>query len=135
MRHTHEREWMFTYPQSRIDDPERWESEAGYFIEEGLGNDAGAPSGSAASKPWYQSVVESIAPVAASVYQQRQLTKINLARSQQGLPMLRADEYARAYQPPAAQVQFGPTAGAQRLLMWGAIGVGGFLLLRALKIV
>lgn len=149
-------ELAYTYPEAETDNPRFWASEAGYFKtgELGLAEDAGesvvmvTPSGAPAAtqaqqqpaqqaggKPWYETLISSIVPVAANVYQQQQLNKLNMQRTQQGLPMISAADYLRTYAAPTATVQVGPSESAQRALLWGAGIIGGLVALRALKII
>lgn len=85
------------------------------------------------TEPWYTSVLRTTLPVLASTYQQQQLTKLNISRMSQGLPPLTAQDYAANYMVPAAQVQVGPTAEAQKLLMYGGLALLGYLGLRAVS--
>lgn len=141
------------HPQSSMDDPSSWSREAGYF---GLGEDAGesivlmTPSGAPAmpqaaatpsdtgTKPWYASIADAFSaalPVAASVYQQKKFTDLNIERSRAGLAPISAAQYAQQYQIPAAQVQVGPNDAAKKLMLYGGIAIGGLVLLRALKVI
>ncbi len=141
------------HPQSSMDDPASWNREAGYY---GLGEDGGegivmmTPSGAPAlpqaaatpsdtgTKPWYASIADAFSaalPVAASVYQQKKFTDLNIERSRAGLAPISAQQYAQQYQIPAAQVVVGPNDTTQKLLMYGAIGVGACVLLKALKVI
>jgi len=56
-------------------------------------------------------------------------------RARQGLPPLTGQQYASTYQVPTATVQVGPSAQAQQWLKYGAIGLGIFVGLKALKII
>lgn len=78
---------------------------------------------------------KSAIPVLASVYQQRQLTKLNVARTQRNLAPMTAQDYANYYQPPSAQVQVGATADTKRLMLYGAIAVAALVGLRAAKVI
>jgi hypothetical protein len=78
---------------------------------------------------------KSAIPVLASVYQQRQLTKLNVARTQRNLAPMTAQEYANYYQPPSAQVQVGATADTKRLMLYGALAVAALVGLRAAKVI
>jgi hypothetical protein len=120
-----------------------YESERGYYAD-GLGtwDDEGAanttPSGAAtrqADAPWYETLAKTVVPAALSIYQQQQLTKLNLARINTGQPPINAQDYARQYQPPSAQVQFGPDAGAKKLMMYGGLALLGYVGLRAAKVI
>lgn len=93
-----------------------------------------APATAASStEPWYTAVLRSTLPVLAQTYQQQQLTKLNIARINQGLPPMSAAAYASQYQVPAAQVQVGPTEQAQKLLMYGGGALLAILAFRSLK--
>lgn len=83
------------------------------------------------SEPWYTSVLRSTLPVLAQTYQQQQLTKLNISRMQQGLPPIDAATYAQNYMVPAAQVQVGPNAAAQNLLIYGGGALLAFLVLNS----
>lgn len=131
-------ELAYTFPQQNTDRPRRWASESGYF--RGLGEDAGEAAvmiqpAASVERPWYQTLVDTLVPAAASVYQQRELTKLNTERLRAGMPMITASEFARTYQPPAAQVQFGMTDGTKKMMMYGALGLGAYVALKALKII
>lgn len=115
---------------SNYEDFEDWWRNEGTYFTTGLGDtaDPGAsvvvtPGGSASADPWYATVLKTTLPVVATAYQQRQLTALNIARINNGLPPLTADQYAAVYQPPAAQVTVGPNSAAERA-MW-FFGVGG----------
>lgn len=145
-------EWAYVFPEGLIDDRASWERETMFYdddIDEGLGADAGettdyvtvqpgggmvAPS-TQQGTPWYQSLLQTVVPAAGAIYAQQQLTKLNIARANQGLPMISAQEFARTYQPPMAQVTVGPSAQAQTWLKYGAMGVGALVLLKALKVI
>lgn len=141
-RFINESPFNYTHPLERSDSSDFWLTENAYFT--GLGEDAGesavmispgASAPGAAAKPWYETLVNAIVPTAANIYAQKQLTSLNVARSQQGLAPITAAEFQRTYQPAAAQVQVGPSAQAQKWLMYGAVGVGALVVLRALKII
>lgn len=122
--------------------PASYESERGYFAE-GLGDDdTGAslttPSGAAtrqADQPWYAQVLQTVVPAAMSVYQQNQMTKLNLARINSGYPPLTGQEYAATYQPPAAQFQVGPTADAKKWIVYAALAAVAYVGLKAAKVI
>lgn len=80
-------------------------------------------------------IANAVLPTALSVYQQQQLTRLNVARINSGQQPLTAAQYSAMYQPPTAQVQFGTTPQGEKLLTFGAIGVAIYLGLKALKIV
>lgn len=83
------------------------------------------------SEPWYTSVLRTTLPVLAQTYQQQQLTKLNVSRMNQGLPPLTAQAYAQNYMVPAAQVQVGPSADAQKLMIYGGGALLAFLVLNS----
>lgn len=152
-----EYERAFLYPEQHADNPDHWASEGAYFKSDdyGLGEDAGesvvliTPSGAAsapqaattpqsqAGVPWYESLAKTFAttvlPVAASVYQQKKITDLNTERLRAGLPMLSPQQYSSMY--PTASVAVGPNDQAKKLLMYGAVGVGALVLLRAFKVI
>lgn len=123
-----------------IDDPRAWQS--GRMYATGLSGDsmgegddivmAATPSG--ASTSWADAI-KTAAPILASAFQQQQLTKLNVARISANQPPLTASEFSRVYQPPSAQVQFGVTSDAQRLMLYGAAGLAALVALRALKVI
>lgn len=84
--------------------------------------------------PWYAAALTAAIPAAAAVYSQAQLSKLNVARTKAGLAPVTAQQYSTVYQPPSAQVTVGPSASAEKLFLYGALGLGGFLALRALKV-
>lgn len=98
-------------------------------------SEAQVAAGNGPGEPWYESVLRSTLPVLASTYQQQQLTKLNVARINQGLPPLDASAYARQYMVPAAQVQVGPTAEGQRMLLYVGLGIAGLIALKAFKVI
>jgi len=110
----------------------------------GLGEDAGentltltTPSGVAtrqSSGTDWGAVVAAALPTALSVYQQKELSRLNMARIQAGRAMLTADDYA-AYRVPAAEVQIGASPQARDMLMYAGLGVLGLVALRAAKII
>lgn len=102
--------------------------EADYYDE--LGADPATvtvPGGDPNAVPWWQTTLQTTLPVLATAYQQKLLADTNIARINQGLPPLTADQFAAVYQPPAAQVTVGPTQSAERA-MW-FFGIGGLALL------
>lgn len=114
---------MYASPEEAVDDPRRWGEESGYF---GL-----APE-PAPAKPGWQAALEQIVPAAISLATQRQLSRIQLERTRQGLPPLSPAEI-RAQLPPAARVEVGlPPFDWKALAIPGAIALGvvGFMLAR-----
>jgi hypothetical protein len=144
-------ELFWTAPCNMLDDPRAWDSERMYFT--GLASDGGetvdmlkTPSGAAAapqaaqpsatSGGWLDSLIKGVSqalPVAAQAYTVKKLTDVNIDRARQGLQPLSAQQYQAMI--PAAQVQVGPDDAAKKLMLYGALGVGGILLLRALKVI
>lgn len=117
-----------------------------YGYHEGLGEDAGentlvvatTPSG----EPTRQStgtdwgaVINNALPIALNVYQQQQLTRMNVARINAGQPPITASEFSSVYQPPSAQVQVGVTNRAEKMIMFGGLAVLALVGLRAAKII
>jgi len=90
------------------------------------------PSG--ASTSWADAF-KTAAPILASAFQQKQLTKLNIARINSNQPPLSAREFSQFYQAPSAQLQLGVTADAQRFMVYAAIGLAGLVGLRALKVI
>lgn len=137
-----ETESDYVFPNGRANDPRYWNSEAMYFAG-GLGEADESvinvtPSGATtrqAESPWYETLIKTAVPALTTAYQQTQLTKLNLARINSGQPPITAQQFAATYQPPTAQVQFGVTSQAQKLLMYGAIAALGLVGLRAAKII
>lgn len=119
MRYESERRYV-TNPET-IDDPSRWGSESGYF--RGLGEDE--------ASSWVDAFKE-VLPAVASVYQQDQFNKMNIALINAGKPPVSAAQYM-ASQPPTVTV--GPTPEAQKYLMYGAIGLLAIVGLRAAKVI
>lgn len=127
-----------------VDNPRGWQTGAMYAT--GLGEDesggdaivmttpSGIPTLSSTSSSWADAF-KSAVPILASVYQQRQLTKMNVARINRNQAPLTAQEYATTYQPPSAQVQFGATQDAKRLMLYAALGVAALVGLRAAKVI
>lgn len=122
---------------------ERWESERRYFS--GLGESADdaslltvTPSGSTTRQgetPWYESLIKTAVPVLASAYQQNQMTKLNLARINQGQPPLTAEQYSAVYQPVGARVEVGASSGLMRGLMFAGLGIAAIVGLKAAKVI
>lgn len=135
-----EQAWVF--PNGWANDPRAWASEQMYYAGTlGETNESAimvTPSGATtrqAETPWYETLIKTAVPVVASAYQQSQMTKLNLARINQGQPPLTAQQFAATYQPPAAQVNVGVTSQMQKMLMYAA-GAGLLLVgLRAAKII
>lgn len=123
----YESEMCYVYPAGFVD------SEPGMrgVADDGMGDATAAmttPSG--ASTTWADAF-KSALPVLASAYQQRQLTKLNVARINRNQPPLTAEEYA----PMAAQVRVGTTDDTKKLLMYAAVGIAALVGLRAAKVI
>ncbi len=123
----------------QCDTPEKWASEQAFFLGEDA-SDASivnlTPSGNTTRQdtPWYESAIKTALPVLANVYQQREMTKLNIARMNQGLSPLTGAQYSQ-FQPATAQVQFGATADAKKMMLYAAIGVAALVGLRAAKVI
>lgn len=134
----HETELNYLAPNESMDDADAWSNGCMYSV--GLGDDtvgddsimATTPSG--ASTNWADAF-KSAMPLLASVYQQRQMTNLNIARINRNQPPLTAREYASVYQPPSAQVQIGATQDAKRLMLYAALGIAALVGLRAAKVI
>ena len=111
----------------------------------GLGEDAGentltlitpsgAPTRQSGGTDW-GAVFGAAVPTLMSVYQQQQLTRLNLARINAGQPPLSASDYGANYRVPSAELQIGATAQTQRLMMYAGFGVLALVGLRAAKII
>lgn len=139
MRHHDDR--SYHYPNSRDADSRTWHSDRAFFSGLGESDDVVAttetPSGSPtrqSSIPWYQSLLQTAVPVLMSAYERNQMTRMNIARINSGQAPYTAEQYASAYQPPSAQLQVGPTAGATKVLLWIGGGVAVLAGMRAAKI-
>lgn len=101
-----------------MDDPGRWDTESGFF---GL-----AETPAPATKPW-QDAIAAIVPAAISLAQQRQLTRLQTARTQAGLPLLTAEEI-RANIPPAARIEHSlPPVNWRSLALPIGVGLAGLV--------
>lgn len=116
-----------------------------HHIHSGLAEDAGesiltltTPSGQptrqSGATDW-AAVVNAALPTVMSVYQQQQLTRMNVARINAGQPPLSVSEFGANYRVPSAEVQIGATAQTQRMLMFAGLGVLALVGLRAAKII
>ena len=137
-----ESEMAWVFPNGWMNDPRAWNSESMYYAGTLGETDEAAlmvtPSGAStrqAETPWYETLIKTAVPVLSTAYQQSQMTKLNLARINQGQPPLTAQQYAAAYQPPGARVELGMTSQTQKLLLWGAGGLALLVGLRAAKII
>lgn len=134
----------YAFPNGRDADSRVWGSEKMFYAGLGAVETEGSelvtvtPSGATTTQaevPWYQAMLQTAVPLLSTAYQQNQMTKLNIARINQGMPPLSANQYAAVYQPPSAQVQVGPTAGATNMLLWIGGGVALLVGLRAAKII
>lgn len=138
MKHETERSYVDHYGQ--WDNPRAWDSGAMYFVGQSDRHELGdaeavmstTPSGNSTS---WADAFKSAIPTLAAVYQQRQLTKLNLARINRNQPPITAREYAEVYQPPAAQVQVGATSDTKKLMLYAAIGVAALVGLRVARVI
>jgi hypothetical protein len=95
---------------------------------------SGEPTRQSPDTDW-GAVARSVIPSVMSVYQQAQLTRMNVARINAGQQPLSAQEFGANYRVPSAEVQIGATAQTQRLMMFAGLGVLGLVALRAAKII
>lgn len=95
---------------------------------------SGAPTRQGTDVDW-GSVINTALPTVMNVYQQRQLTRMNVARINAGQAPITADEFGASYRVPTAEVQIGATAQTQRLVMFMGLGVLALVGLRAAKII
>lgn len=116
------------------------------FHTEGLGEDGGestlmvttTPSGMPTRQGTevdWGAVINTALPTVLNVYQQQQLTRMNVARINAGQPPLSVAEFGANYRVPTAEVQIGATAQTQRLMMFMGLGVLALVGLRAAKII
>lgn len=136
----HESERCYVARNEMVDDYRNWMNGCMYSVglsdDGSVGEDASVmmstPSG--ASTSWGD-IFKSALPVLTSAYQQRALTKMNIARINMNQQPLTAREYAAVYQPPSAQVQFGATADTKRLMLYAVVGLAALVGLRAAKVI
>lgn len=95
---------------------------------------SGAPTRQGSDVDW-GGVINTVLPTLANVYQQRQLTRLNVARINAGQSPITAGEFGASYRVPTAEVQIGATAQTQRLMMFMGLGVAVLVGLRAAKII
>lgn len=130
-----EKEMQYVARFETIDQPRRWDTEVGYF--RGLGDDGDTGDVTAApsndSSTWVDAF-KAVLPAVASVYQQDQFNKMNVALINAGKPPMSATQYM-ATQPPTANVTLGPNAAAQRWIIYAGIGVLALVGLRAAKVI
>ena len=85
---------------------------------------------SGGSPSWVNSLLQ-LATGGLTVYEQaqaqKQLNTLNTQSAAQGLPPLTPDQAGIA--PPTAQVSVGLSSDVQKLLMYGGVGLLGFLVL------
>lgn len=121
----YESEESYATRAENMDRPERWNSEAGYF--KGLGED------NTSSSSWVDAFT-AVLPAVASVYQQREFNKANLALINSGRPPMSGEQYM-ATQAPTAKVQVGPDADAKKWIVYAGIGLLALVGLRAAKVI
>lgn len=143
----YETEHNYVASNESMDDARAWDNGSMYSVglnDDGVGEEdmmTMTPSGEATtSSGWgsastWSDALKSTLPILASVYQQRQLTQLNLARINRNQPPITAQEYATVYQPPSAQVQLGATTDAKRLMLYAALGIAALVGLRAAKVI
>jgi len=73
---------------------------------------------------WYDSLAK-LLPALTATYQQKQILDVQVERAKQGLPPLNATQFS-------AGVNVGIAPETQKMLMYGAIGLGAIFLLTAL---
>lgn len=95
---------------------------------------SGAPTRQSGGVDW-GAVINATLPTVLNVYQQQQLTRMNVARINAGQPPLSVSEFGAQYRVPTAEVQIGATAQTQRLMMYAGLGVLALVGLRAAKII
>lgn len=136
MKYETERNYLVS--NESIDDAGAWDDGSMYSVglnDDGVGDDAlmtTTPSG--ASTSWADAF-KSAVPILASVYQQKQLTKLNVARINKNQAPLTAQEFSSVYQPASAQVQFGATSDMKKVMLYAALGIAALVGLRAAKVI
>ena len=118
-----ETELDYVVGRETSDDVKLWNSESGYF--RGLGEDG--------QSTWVDAFKE-VLPAVASVYQQDQFMKANLALINAGKPPLSATQY-NELMPATAKVQVGPTDDAKKWIVYAGIGLLALVGLRAAKVI
>jgi hypothetical protein len=122
-----ESELHYVNRHESVDNSNRWNREAGYF--RGLGDDTTTTD----TSTWVDAIKE-VLPAVASVYQQDQFNKANIALINQGKPPMSAQQYM-ATQPPTANVVVGPNSTAQKALIYGGIALLAIVGLKAAKVI
>jgi hypothetical protein len=128
-----ETERNYVTRHERMDESGRWNKEAGYFTGLGDDTDVGTTTTSNDSSTWVDAF-KAVLPAVASVYQQDQFNKMNVALINAGKPPISAAQYM-ATQPPTANVTLGPNAAAQKWIIYGGIGLLALVGLRAAKVI
>jgi hypothetical protein len=118
-----------------------------YDNDGSLGEDGGespvmittsTPSGAATRQSGgtdWGAVFSAAVPTAMSVYQQNQLTRMNVARINAGRAPLSADEFGANFRVPSAEVQIGASAQMQKMMLYAGLGVLALVGLKAAKII
>ncbi len=135
MKYESERNYVALDEQS--DRASQWWTGAQYMTglaDDGMGDANTLVTAPGATQSWADSI-KSALPVLASVYQQRQLVKMNLERIRRNQEPLTAAEFASQYQPPSAQVQIGATSDTKQILMIAGLALVALVSLRAAKVI
>ncbi len=119
----YENELSYVNRTESVDDTSRWNTESGYLA--GIGEDD--------SSSWVDAFKE-VLPAVASVYQQREFNKMNLALINSGKAPVSADQYM-ASQPVTARVALEPTDQAKKMMIYAGIGLLALVGLRAAKVI
>lgn len=96
---------------------------------------SGQPTRQSGSSTDWGAVITAALPAVLNVYGQQQLTRLNVARINNGLAPITAREYVDVYRPPTAELQIGATQSTQRMMMFMGLGVLALVGLRAAKII
>lgn len=96
---------------------------------------SGEPTRQSSSSTDWGAVANAVVPALLNAYGQQQLTRLNVARINNGMPPITANEYVSTYRPPTAELQIGATQSTQRLVMFMGLGVLALVGLRAAKII
>lgn len=129
-----ETERQYVDDNNDIDSSRRWNTEGGYIS--GLGDDTAdmtTPVVDTSHNTWVDAFTQ-VLPAVASVYQQDQFNKANLALINAGKPPMTAAQYA-LMQPTTATVAVGPTADAKKWMVYGGIALLALVGLRAAKVI
>jgi hypothetical protein len=119
-------EGRFVNRHEYVDDTRSWNNEAGYY--RGLGEDVAVDSSS-----WVDAFKE-VLPAVASVYQQDQFNKMNIALINAGKPPVNATQYM-ATQPVTARVGLEPTDEAKKWIVYAGLGILALVGLRAARVI